>query len=168
MHGGLASSVVEDVSRTSSSLGCVEVWNAPWFRMCSSSGMHDDVQWLWKLSSLWFGIHGSLEFSVEMQCPNTLEEGCRALGPQWLQVPSAEPCSYQMINCLHRQEADQGQPCPHSAAPKLGRVPVQEDMCGARSPRSMGGGQGERWELGAVSGEGPEVLMVSDRAWLRL
>lgn len=56
----------------SSSLRCMVVWDSPWFRMCSSSGMHDDVQWFWMLSSLWFGIQGYLGLSMEMQCPNTL------------------------------------------------------------------------------------------------
>lgn len=57
MCGGLGYSMVQDVQ---------------WFRMCSSSGMHDDVQWFWMLSSLWFGIQGYLGLSMEMQCPNTL------------------------------------------------------------------------------------------------
>lgn len=35
MHGGLECSVVQDTSMMSSSLGCVVVLDAPWFKMCS-------------------------------------------------------------------------------------------------------------------------------------
>lgn len=47
-------------------LGCSMVQDVQWFRICSSSGLHDDVQWFWMLSSLCFGICGSLRFSMEM------------------------------------------------------------------------------------------------------
>lgn len=32
----------------------------------------------------------------------------------------------------------------------------------------MGGRHGEWWDLGSVYEKGPEVLMVSDKAWLGL
>lgn len=61
MHGGLECPVVQDAQRA-------EVWAVRRFGMLHGSGCAavQDFMMFWMLSSLCFGICGSLRFSMEM------------------------------------------------------------------------------------------------------